>query len=786
MSLKEYKPGTTFPGVIGRTVSESEPAWPQPVRAKKGAPNVIFFILDDVGYGQMSAFGGLVNTPNIDRLVQNGLRYTNMHTTALCSPTRACVLTGRNHHSNGVASIMELATGFPGYDGRMPFQNGMLSEMLLEHGYNTFCTGKWHLAPAEESTPAGPFHRWPLGRGFERFYGFMAGETSQWFPDLIYDNHSVSQPKTVEEGYHLDEDLVDHAIHFILDAHVIAPDKPFFLYHAPGAAHAPHQVAPEWIEKYKGKFDMGWDEYREMVFARQKELGIFPADAELSPRDPDVPEWDTLSDEQKKLYAHFMEVFAGFLEHCDHQFGRLLDTLEAIGELNNTIIMVLPDNGASSEGGVNGAFNEMSSFNYYYETLEDILPRMDQLGGPAAYNHYPWGWSWAGNTPFRRWKKEVYRGGCTDNLIVHWPAGIQAKGENCRQYTHAIDMVPTILEAIGITPPEQIRGVAQSPIEGVSFAHTFNDAEAPTKHHTQYFEMFATRAIDHDGWRAVCGFPGPSYAEGAARGLHLGDEITPELLDNLDANGWELYHVAKDPAEVNNLAAEMPEKRAEMIARWYAEAGKYQVLPLDGSIWQRLVAKRPQVAMPRDQYTFYPDLSPVHAAVAPMIYNRPHSITAEVVIPPGGAEGVLLAQGGVSGGYALYVRDRKLHYAYNYMGLQEFTITSNVDVPEGECSLRYEFEPTGAPNVREGKGTPGRGQLYINGELVGNCDFPVTVPIAFGIEGLSCGYDFGEAVTHQYTAPFRFTGKIKHVVTDLSGDLIVDDDAKVRLLMAQQ
>ncbi|RPH87514.1 MAG: arylsulfatase, partial [Desulfobacteraceae bacterium] len=462
MSLKEYKPGATFPGVIGRTVSESEPAWPQPLRAKKGAPNVIFVILDDVGYGQMSAFGGLVNTPNFDRLVQHGLRYTNMHTTALCSPTRACVLTGRNHHSNGVACIMEFATGFPGYDGRMPFQNGMLSEMLLEHGYNTFCTGKWHLAPAEESTPAGPFHRWPLGRGFERFYGFMAGETSQWFPDLIYDNHSVAQPKAVEEGYHLDEDLVDHAIHFILDAHVIAPDKPFFLYHAPGCAHAPHQVAPEWIEKYKGTFDMGWDEYREGVFARQKELGIFPADAELSPRDPDVPAWDTLSDQQKKLYAHFMEVFAGFLEHCDSQFGRLLDTLEQIGELDNTIIMVLPDNGASSEGGVNGAFNEMSSFNNYYETLEDILPRMDKLGGPAAYNHYPWGWSWAGNTPFRRWKKEVYRGGCADDLIVHWPAGIKAKGGNRHQYAHAIDLVPTILEAIGITTHEQIRGVAQS------------------------------------------------------------------------------------------------------------------------------------------------------------------------------------------------------------------------------------------------------------------------------------------------------------------------------------
>jgi arylsulfatase len=435
---------------------------------------------------------------------------------------------------------------------------------------------------------------------------------------------------------------------------------------------------------------------------------------------------------------------------------------------------------------VNGAFNEMSSFNNYYETLDDILPRMDKLGGPASYNHYPWGWSWAGNTPFRRWKKEVYRGGCTDNLIVHWPAGIKASGKNRSQYAHAIDMVPTILDAIGITPPEQIRGVAQSPIEGVSFAHTFNDAEAPTKHHTQYFEMFATRAIDHDGWRAVCGFPGPSYAEGAARGLRLGDEITPELLDNLDANGWELYHVAKDPAEVHNLAAAMPEKRAEMIARWYVEAGKYKVMPLDGSLFIRVVAERPQVALPRKQYTFYPDLSPVHAAVAPMIYNRPHSITADIVIPQGGAEGVLLAQGGVSGGYVLYVRDHKLHYVYNYMGLQEFTVTSNMDVPEGESSLRYEFEPTGAPNVREGKGTPGRGQLYINGELVGATEFPVTVPIVFGIEGLSCGYDFGEAVTHQYTAPFRFTGKIKKVVTDVSGDLIVDDDAKVRLLMAQQ
>jgi arylsulfatase len=783
--LVEYKPGTTFPGVIGRTVSESSPAWPEPLRAKEGAPNVIIFIIDDVGYGQMSAFGGLVNTPNIDRLVENGLRYTNMHTTALCSPTRSCVLTGRNHHSNGVAAIMETATGFPGYDGRMPFQNGMLSEMLLEHGYNTFSTGKWHLSPAEESTPAGPFH-WPLGRGFERYYGFLGGETNQWFPDLTYDNHSVPQPKTVEEGYHLDEDLVDHAIKFILDAHVNAPDKPFFIYHAPGCAHAPHQVAPEWIEKYKGKFDMGWDEYREVVFKRQKDLGIFPKDAELSPRDPDVPEWDTLSDEQKGLYARFMEVFAGFLEHMDFQFGRILDELEHIGELDNTLIMVMPDNGASSEGGVDGAFNEMSSFNNRWEKLEEILPRADELGGPTSYNHYPWGWSWAGNTPFRRWKKEVYRGGCTDNLIVSWPAGIKARGENRPQYAHAIDMVPTILDALGIGPPMSIRGVDQSPIEGVSFAHTFDDAKAPTEHHTQYFEMFACRAIDHDGWRAVCGWPGPSYSEGSEKGRKLGDEITPEVLDELDANSWELFHVIEDPAECHNLAEKNPDKLREMISRWYVEAGKYKVMPLDGTLFQRLVTERPRITKARDQYVFYPGLSVVPIGNTPMVFNRPHSITADVDIPDGGAEGVLLAQGGVAGGFVFYVKDGKLHYLHNYLGLEQFTVTSSVDVPEGETTLRYEFEPTGPPDIREGLGAPGRGQLYINGELVGNTEFPTTVPLTFGIEGLSCGYDFGEAVTHEYETPFTFTGLIKEVTVDLSGELIEDDEAKVRLLMAQQ
>jgi arylsulfatase len=772
MTLNEYQPGTAFPGMIGRTVDESSPAWPEPLRAKEGSPNIIFFVLDDVGYGQMSAFGGLVNTPNIDSLGENGLRYTNMHTTALCSPTRSCILTGRNHHSNGVAAIMETATGYPGYDGRMPFENGMLPEMLLEHGYNTFCVGKWHLSPAEESTPAGPYHRWPLGRGFERYYGFLGGETNQWFPDLTYDNHSVPQPKTVEEGYHLDEDLADHAIKFVLDAHVNAPDKPFFLYYAPGCAHAPHQVAQEWIEKYKGKFDMGWDEYREVVFARQKELGIFPADAELSARDPDVPEWDSLSDQQKQLYAHFMEVYAGFLEHCDHQFGRVIKSLEDIGELENTLIMMIPDNGASSEGGVNGAFNEMSSFNYYWETLEDILPKMDELGGPSSYNHYPWGWAWAGNTPFRRWKKEVYRGGSTDNLIVSWPKGIKARGENRNQYAHAIDMVPTVLEVLGIDPPESIRGVTQSPIEGASFANSFEQATAPTNHNTQYFEMFGTRAIYHDGWRAVCGFPGPSYAEGAEKGYQFGDPITPQILDDLDANGWELYNISEDPTESHDLADQYPEKLNEMIARWYVEAGKYKVLPLDGSVMQRFAEERPRITRERNQYVFYPNLSVVPIGSTPAVFNRPHSITAVVEIPSDGAEGVLLAQGGVAGGYVFYIKDKKLHYTHNYLGLEELKVTSTV--------------PTGEPDPRKGKGAPGRGQLYINENLVGNVDFPTTVPILFGIEGLSCGYDFGEAVSHDYHAPFTFTGTIKHVTVDLSGELIVDDESNMKRLIAQQ
>ncbi len=787
MPIVEYPQGSKFPGRIGLTTTDSSPAWPEPIRAPEGSPNVLFFILDDVGYGQLSAFGGLVETPNIDRVAEMGLRYANMHTTALCSPTRACVLTGRNHHSNGVASIMETATGYPGYDARMPFENGMLSEVLRQQGYNTFCVGKWHLSPSEENTAAGPFHRWPLGRGFERFYGFLGGETNQWYPDLTEDNRSVDQPKPPEEGYHLSEDLADQAIRMILDAHVNAPEKPFFLYYATGAAHAPHHVAKEWADRYAGRFDAGWEVYRETVFARQKELGIVPAHAELPMRDPDVPEWDSLSADQQRLYARFMEVYAGFVSFTDHHFGRILDALERIGELDNTVIMVLSDNGASAEGGPVGSLNEMFFFNNVPESFEDNLAKIDTLGDTSSYNHYPWGWAWAGDTPFRRWKRETYRGGSADPFLVSWPEGMTARGEVRTQYAHAIDMMPTVLSILGIDPPDAIRGVAQAPLEGVSFSTSFDDPDANSAHTTQYFEMFGHRAIDHDGWRAVCPWPGIDFTTAATKGRQFGSPIGPDELDELETEAWELYDIAEDPTESHNVAAQHPQKLRELVAQWWVEAGKYGVLPIDGDVFNRLSVERPQTSRPRTRYTYYPDLSVVPALAAPPTFNRPHSIDADVTIPAGGAEGVLIAQGGAAGGFAFYIDDGTLHYGLNYVARDYFTVSSAEAVPEGRHRLRFEFEPTGEPDMATGKGAPGRFQLYVDGSLVGNVDVPHTTPITYELEGLSCGYDFGAPVLVEvYEPPFTFTGTIHEVVIDVAGELIEDTEATMRRLMAQQ
>jgi arylsulfatase len=784
MSMKEYKPGTAFNGVVGRTFDTSKQAWPEPNRAREGAPNVLFIVLDDVGFGQLGCYGSPLRTPNMDALADNGLRFNNMHTTALCSPTRACILTGRNHHSNAMACITEGSTGFPGSNANIPFENGFLSEILQKNGYNTYAIGKWHLTPADQISAAGPYDRWPLGRGFERFYGFMGGETHQYYPELMHDNHQVEPPRTPEEGYHLTEDLVDKAIGFIADSKQVAPDKPFFMYFCPGAMHAPHHVRKEWSDKYKGQFDNGWDVYREKTFARQKAMGLIPADAELSRHDPDVARWDSIPAEEKRLYAHMMEVFAGFMEHTDFHLGRLFDFLRGLGEFDNTVIMLISDNGASSEGGPTGSVNENLFFNNVKEDLQTNLDQIDQLGDPTTFNHYPWGWTWAGNTPFRRWKRETYRGGICDPFLVHFPRGIKTRGEVRSQYAHAIDMVPTVLELLRIEPPTSIKGVAQSPIEGVSFAHALDDGKADSKHHTQYFEMLGHRSIYHDGWRAVCPWPGPSFAEA---GTGFGNPIPADTLTELDARSWELYHVAEDFAENRNIADSNRAKLIEMIATWYVEAGKYNVLPVDGRGVARMADERPQLTKDRTRYTFYPHTQTVPDNAGPRLLNRTHSITADVDIPSGGAEGALVSYGGVDGGYSFYVKDNILQYVQNYVARDYLHVASTVPVTAGHHTLRFEFEVTGKPDFANGKGTPGRAQLYIDGTLVGQAEFPHTTPFSLGLTGgITVGADPGAPVAPFYTTPFEFTGTIHSVTFDVSGDVIKDTDAEMRMILARQ
>jgi len=783
VSLKEYQPGTRFSGVIGRTFDTSEPAWPAPQRAKEGTPNVLFIVLDDTGFGQLGCYGSPIATPNLDKLADNGLRYSNMHTTALCSPTRSCILTGRNHHSNHLAAITEVSTGFPGYDGYIPFENRFLGEILGREGYNTFAVGKWHLTPADQVSAAGPYDRWPLGRGFERYYGFLGGDTHQYYPELTYDNHRVEPEKTPEEGYHLTEDLTDRAIGFLADSKQVAPDKPFFMYFATGAMHAPHHVAKEWADKYKGMFDDGWDAYREKVFARQKELGIVPPEAQLSRHDPDVQDWDGLPENERRIYARMMEVYAGFLEHTDHQIGRLIDFLDEIGQLDNTLIMAISDNGASAEGGPSGSLNENRFFNYIEDDVEENLAAIDEIGGPKFFNHYPWGWTWAGNTPFRRWKRETYRGGISDPFIVHWPAGFEAKGEVRTQYGHAIDMVPTVLEALGIDPPVDIRGVQQSPIEGVSMQASFDDPEAASQHVTQYFEMLGHRSIYHDGWRAVCPWPGTSFTEG----LPFSTPITAEALVDLDANGWELYHIEEDWAENHDVAADHPKKLTELISLWYVEAGKYNVLPIDGRAQQRFAEERPVIARDRSRYVYYNGTQEVPPNAAPRILNRHHTIHAAVEIPKSGAEGVLVSQGGVDGGFTFFVQDGKLHYTYNYAAVDYYHVASDSEVPTGTHILSMEFEPTGEAEPMKGKGVPARVSLFVDSEPVGKGDLPVTVPLSLGLAGgVSIGRDAGAPVTDEYEGPFAFSGKLERLVYDVSGESVVDHEAEIRIALARQ
>jgi len=784
MALKEYKPGTTFPGVIGRTAEVSKPAWPEPNRAKEGAPNVPFIVLDDTGFGHLGCYGSPIETPNIDALAADGLRYNNMHTTALCSPSRSCIITGRNHHSNHLACLTNGSTGYPGSDGYIPFENGFLSEILLQKGYNTYCLGKWHLAPEETMTAAGPYDRWPLGRGFERYYGFLGGDSNQYYPELVRDNSQTEPEETPEEGYHLTPDMVEKAKAMIADAKQVAPNKPFFMYFAPGAMHSPHHVPKEWADKYKGKFDAGWDAYRKQVFDKQKQLGIIPANAVLSRHDPDVQDWDALTADERRVYARMMEVFAGFLTHTDHYLGELIQFLKDLGEYENTLIMLISDNGSSAEGGPHGSINECKFFNNVPDTIEQNLAAIDKIGGPETFNHFPWGWTYAGNTPFRRWKRETYRGGVSDPFIVCWPKGMKARGEVRTQYAHIIDMVPTVLDALGIEPPAAIRGVTQSAIEGDSLAHTFDDAKAPTKHTTQYFEMMGHRSLYHDGWRAVCPWPGTSFKES---GRTFGTPITYDMLTELDAKGWELYNLNEDFAETKNLADKEKARLITMIGMWYNEAGKYNVLPIDSRGLQRVREERPQIAVERNRYVLYPGTQSIMAGAAPKILNRQYSITAEVDIPEKGAEGVLLSMGGYDGGISFYVQNGKLCFVHNYVATNYTYVKSKDPVPAGHHFLSMEFEPTGKPDFEKGKGSPGVVKLLVDGKEVGRGEFAVTTPNRLAQGGaMLVGADAGAPVTPEYKPPFRFTGSIKRVIVDVSGEHVEDYEAQMRIVLAKQ
>lgn len=785
MSLLEYKSGQAFPGVIGRTFDVSKPAWPQPNRAKQEAPNVLFIVLDDTGFGHLGCYGSPIHTPNMDALAADGLRYDNLHTTALCSPSRACFITGRNHHSNGMSCITEGSEGFPGSNGQIPFENGFLSEILLQNGYNTYAVGKWHLTPTEQTSGAGPYDRWPLGRGFERFYGFMGGDTHQYYPDLVRDNSQIMPPKTPEEGYHLTPDLVDRAKAMIADSKQVAPNKPFFMYFCTGAMHAPHHVPKEWVDKYKGMFDDGWEAYRNRVLANQKQLGLVPSNTKLSRRDPDVQDWAKLSADERRLYARMMEVFAGFLEHTDHYIGELIKFLKEIGEYENTLIMLVSDNGASAEGGPTGSVNENKFFNNVPEDIKQSLAAIDELGGPKHFNHYPWGWTHAGNTPFRRWKRETYRGGVSDPLVITWVKGIKARGEIRTQYCHAIDLVPTVLDALGIEPPAQIRGVTQSPIEGVSLKSSFDDANAPSLRVTQYFEMFGHRALYHDGWRAVCPWPGTSFAES---GLPFGAPIDYNKLTELDAKGWELYNINEDFAETNNLATKERERLIAMIGMWYVEAGKYKVLPIDSRGTARLADERPQIAVNRKKYVYYAGTQVVPPNAAPRLVNVPHSVSVHAYVPEGGAEGVLYAMGSDEGGFSLYVQNGKLIYGYNYVAEQTFKVQSNGGgVPEGNHVFSFEFTPTGNADVAKGKGVPANIKLFVDGKEVGRGDLPVTVPLMLGLSaGVSLGSNTGSPVMPDYDSPFAFTGTVKKALVDVTGEPIEDKVAQMRMYLARQ
>lgn len=772
----------SFKGIINIDVRDSKPDWAPflPPKAPENSPNILYIVLDDAGIAALNCYGNpVIETPNLDRIAQMGLRFTNWHTTALCSPTRSCLLTGRNAHRNNMASITEGANGFPGVSGVIPPENGMISEILRDQGWAVYALGKWHLTPTAEETVASSRRTWPLGRGFERFYGFLGGETNQWYPDLIHDNHSTEQPSSPEEGYHLSKDLSDKAISFIADVKQVNPNKPWFVYLAYGATHAPHQAPQEWIDKYKGKFDMGYEKFREITLENMKKQGIVPPNTELSPLNPwPAPEvilegdvvrpWDSLNADEKKLFSRMAEVYAGFLSYTDAQLGRVLDYLEESQQLENTIIVVVSDNGASGEGSPNGSVNENKFFNGWPDDLQDNLKYLDKLGSPDTYNHYPTGWAVAFNTPYKMFKRYTLEGGIADPCIIAWPKSMKKIAGQIRdQYHHAVDIVPTLLDLCGLEQPDTINGIVQSEMDGISMTYSFDDPQVKSQRTTQYYAMLGTRAIYHEGWKAVAKH-GPISGKG-----------------HFNEDEWELYHVAEDRNEMHNLAKKYPEKVRELVCLWFAEAGRNQIFPLDDrTAIEILSTEKPTEAAASNRAVYYPDSSPIPESVSINLRGRSFAIGTALENLKQDAQGIIFGQGSRFGGHVLFIKNGKVTYVYNFLGMQEQRFESTKPLPTGQVRIGVVFTKTGEVPKYVANGNL---QLAINGEVV--AEGPMrTQPGYFGLAGggLTVGSDSADPVCGDYKPPFAFTGgNIKFVAFDVSGEPVRDLQREFMALLAR-
>ena len=752
------------------------------LRPPQGAPNVLVVLLDDVGFGASSAFGGPCQTPNFEKLAANGLKYNRFHTTALCSPTRQALLTGRNHHTVGMGGITEIATSAPGYNSILPNTCSPIARTLKLNGYSTAQFGKCHEVPVWQTSPMGPFDAWPTGGGgFEYFYGFIGGETNQYYPAIYEGTTPIEPEKTPEQGYHFTQDMTDRAIKWVSQQKALMADKPFFIYFAPGATHAPHHVPPEWIDKYKGQFDQGWDVVREQTFARQKQLGVIPQDCQLTDRHAQIPAWDSMAPELKPILSRQMEVYAAFLEHTDHHIGRLIDSLEDLEILDNTLIyVIIGDNGASAEGSLQGCFNEIAPLTGFadLETVEFLAERLDQLGGPEAYNHYAVGWAHAMNTPYQ-WTKQVasHWGGTRNGLIVHWPKGIQARGEVRSQFHHVIDVAPTLLEVAGLPEPTFVNGVQQRPIEGVSMAYSLNQANAPERRQTQYFEMAGNRGIYHKGWTAVTRHRTP-WETGMVK------------LPAFDDDVWELYDTTTDWTQSRDLAREYPDKLHDLQRLWLIEAVKYNVLPLDDRFAERAnpeLAGRPQLITGTRQILFG-GMGRLSESSIVNFKNKSHAITAEVVVPESGAEGVIVAQGGMTGGWSLYTKAGKPKYCYNFYGVNHYTIEGTMAIPAGTHQVRMEFAYDGG-----GLAKGGTVALYVDGQKAGEGRVDRTQPLVFSAdETCDVGFEAGSPVTYDYpTEGGKFSGDVNWVQIDVGEDAedldhLISPEERFRVAMALQ